>query len=98
MNLFLLLFVISSCWLAFVAYLFLRSFLSKDPGIKSVSVALFGYIYIVTASGQDYYSPYWFLRYAEVWVFVGCLAFSAVYILIITVRRILGRDNSHNSN
>lgn len=75
--------LVTFCWLAFVAYLFLRSFLSKDPGKKSVSVALFGYIYIYTGMAQNHRD------FSEFWVFVGCVAFSAIYVLILTVMRLL---------
>ena len=71
------------CFLALLAFLFVRSFLSHDPGKKSVSVALFGYIYSYTGEAQDQRS------FAEAWVFVGCIAFSAIHIFILTVMRLL---------
>ena len=75
--------LLNSCWLALLAFLFLRSFLSQEPGKKSVSVALFGFIYIYTGAAQDQRS------FAEAWVFFGCIAFSAIYIFVLTVKRLL---------
>ena len=78
------------CYLALVVFMFLRSFLSKDPGKKSISVALFGYIYSGTSSyAQDNY---------DYMLFVACVAFSAIYILVLTGRRLLKAMGLRKSN
>ena len=65
-------------FLSLIVFAFLWSFLSKDPGRRSISVALFCYLYF-------WLSP----EPASSYIFLAGLLFSVIYMLILTAIQVL---------